>query len=149
MKTPQPTASADAIKFCHSQDLKSALVVHKEPVTYLPEFRIIRLLFKAFKWEWSSAVKLVRFGRVSNIWIKEIWRRMEKYRNTVTSRKNVKSNSPNLIEMDSFCEKSNNKSSVMICSPSTRFTRCSNRYAVLFSWNKIKISVLWWSGDFQ
>lgn len=41
---------------------------------------------------------------------------MEKYRNTVTSRNNVKSNSPNLIVMASFCEKSNNKSSVMICS---------------------------------
>lgn len=46
---------------------------------------------------------------------------MEKYRNTVTTRKNVKSNSPNLIEM----ARKVNKSSVMICSPSTRFTQCS------------------------
>lgn len=30
MKTPPPTASANAIKVCHSQDLKSALAVHKE-----------------------------------------------------------------------------------------------------------------------
>lgn len=143
MKTPPPRASADAIKVRHTQDLKSALVVHKETsaknshilarVQDHSTFLIFFFFFKAFNQERS---KLVRFGRVSNFGIKEDVKngKIHEYCNLWKECKIKQSKTGSALKKKKTVlvkSLSKNESSVIIHSPSTRFTRCnSSRYAV-------------------